>query len=657
MVTRSESLARLFSQNHSTAAKLNFPFNSSGQRAGAVSTFGALNRGNHRTIGGQAMKVSAVKDGLTVQAIAGAYTVILGFDLEESKRAGCLGFSIHRTELDSAGAPREKMWLANRLRFPGDATDADMSSHAAVSAPAARGGAAAEPAEMMVDFRPPEPVEVKAPPNTTDRSPWQSFRYVDSKVKPDRTYRYRVIAQYGRWNQLEPGAKVRVQVKTEDPKSPATAVFFNRAAASSQAYLEQFGDNDPSELPAPMQDEAYAWLSRGLEEAILAFLARAKDSRYALHAAIYEFQKPELLQGLHAAKQRGAEVRVVYHYDEETGKENEHAAQNAGLDAVCVQRKNQGQISHNKFVVLLKQGTPRAVWTGSTNWTDGGIYGQLNVGQAIADPKVAATYENYFKLLYADTPVRELKQALAVETDVSVIAKQLHDGPGIWAIFSPQKNLDMLDLYADICRNAKCLLVCAPFELAPQIREALLPASQKPPKGTLRFILIDKSRSLGQNQDVTVIDRKPGNEVSLAVTLRSPLHDFQNRLLAGKESFHHQGVHIHAKLIIADPLGADPVLVVGSANYSNNSTVNNDENTLIIRGKQYAAVADSYATEFFRMFDSYHFRGKIQSQPQDRPITLAEDDNWSVRHYEPDSSGDDDKMLSRQLFAGTLRGL
>ncbi|HKZ83068.1 MAG TPA: phospholipase D-like domain-containing protein [Anaerolineae bacterium] len=604
------------------------------------------------------MKVRAAKDGLTVQAIAGTYTVILGFDLEESKRAGCLGFSIQRTELDSTGAPLEELWLANRLRFPSDAAGADTSSQAELPGPAARGGAAAEPVEMMVDFRPPEPVEVKAPPNTTDRSPWQSFRYVDSKVEPGRTYRYRVIAQYGRWNQLKPGAKVRVEVKMEDPKSPATAVFFNRAAASSQTYIEKFGDNDPSELPAPKQNEAYAWLSRGLEEAILAFLARAKDSRYALHAAIYEFEKPELLQSLHAAIQRGAEVKVVYHYDEEkTGKDNEQAARHAGLDAVCAQRKNQGQISHNKFVVLLKNGAPRAVWTGSTNWTDGGIYGQLNVGQAITDPKVAATYENYFNLLYADTPVRELKQALAVETDVSVIGQKLRDGPGIWAIFSPQKNSDMLDLYADICRNAKCLLVCAPFELAPQIREVLVPASQKPPKGTLRFILIDKSRSLGENQDVTVIDRKPGNEVSLAVTLRSPLHDFQNRLLAGKESFHHQGVHIHAKLIIADPFGGDPVLVIGSANYSNNSTVNNDENTLIMRGKQYAAVADIYATEFFRMFDSYYFRGKILSQPQDRPITLAEDDSWTVRYYEPDSSGDDDKMLSRQLFAGTLRGL
>ena len=53
---------------------------------------------------------------------------------------------------------------------------------------------------------------------------------------------------------------------------------------------------------------------------------------------------------------------------------------------------------HNKFVVLLKKDkknvVPKAVWSGSTNWTDGGIYGQLNVGHAVYDDEVAAAYEN-----------------------------------------------------------------------------------------------------------------------------------------------------------------------------------------------------------------------------------------------------------------------
>ena len=83
---------------------------------------------------------------------------------------------------------------------------------------------------------------------------------------------------------------------------------------------------------------------------------------------VYEFQKPNLLAGLKAALDRGAEVKVVYHHRQtqlhgapnpadKTADKNAAAAHAAGLDAVCVQRSAdpQGAIMHNKFVVLLKK--------------------------------------------------------------------------------------------------------------------------------------------------------------------------------------------------------------------------------------------------------------------------------------------------------------
>jgi hypothetical protein len=50
-------------------------------------------------------------------------------------------------------------------------------------------------------------------------------------------------------------------------------VFFNRAADSSQRYTELFGDAGPDGLKPPERREAAcAWLARGLEEGLLAFL-------------------------------------------------------------------------------------------------------------------------------------------------------------------------------------------------------------------------------------------------------------------------------------------------------------------------------------------------------------------------------------------------
>lgn len=221
------------------------------------------------------MRAASSGYGLTFRVIAGAHSVILAMDLADTARAGCLGFSIRRTRVGPAGATlpvdqQEVRWIPNRLRFPKDASS----------------GLA-----------------------TTDRAPVQKFRWGDYTAYPGNTYRYEVIAQYGQWNQLTPGASTAAEVTTERQDSPETAVFFNRGAAASQAYVAKFGDTDPADSP-----EERAWPSRGLEEAILAFLSQAKDASYALHASIYEFQKPELLKGLKDALDRGAVVSVTYHY-------------------------------------------------------------------------------------------------------------------------------------------------------------------------------------------------------------------------------------------------------------------------------------------------------------------------------------------------------
>jgi len=587
------------------------------------------------------MRVSTTKDGLTLRAIAGVNSVILGMDLQENKRKGCLGFSIQRTDLGPTDKPFSKAkqasrWLPNLLRFPSDkSTD----------------------------------------PNTTERSPLQKFRWGDYTTKPGQRYRYRVVPRFGKPGKLTPDLDgdggVTVEVITEDNQSPETAVFFNRAAAASKAFEDKFGEiTKESELlgDSELAKQARAWLSRGLEEAVLAFLAQAKDKSFALHAVIYEFQKTSLLAGLRQALDRGADVQIVYHHrqkqsggkpdpKDKTAGENAEAAEAAKLAEVCVQREAnpQGAIMHNKFVVLLektgKELVPKAVWTGSTNWTDGGIYGQLNVGHAIYEPDVAATYEAYFQLLRADTGAADLKKAL---TELTPVPSPLPPEHRTRPIFSPQPNLGMIDLYASICSGAKCLMVCAPFELHPTIRKALL----KQPAGTLHYLLLDKERSLGKPEEVTVQEADPRNTISVATTVSSPLHDFQGKLLQGKESFLHAGIHIHSKIILADPFGSDPILATGSANYSTNSSTKNDSNTLMIRGN--TAVTDIYATEFMRMFEHYHFRASLAAAQEkakaagqkvkDEPMGLKEEDVWSDKYYQPGSI----EELDRRMFAGTL---
>jgi phosphatidylserine/phosphatidylglycerophosphate/cardiolipin synthase-like enzyme len=101
--------------------------------------------------------------------------------------------------------------------------------------------------------------------------------------------------------------------------------------------------------------------------------------------------------------------------------------------------------------------------------------------------------------------------------------------------------------------------------------------------------------------------------------------------------------------MLVDPLSADPIIVTGSANFSDASVRDNDENMLLIRGDQKAA--DIYLTEYFRLWNHYAFRewAACQKDPSAAsPRHLVEDDGWRNVYY-----GNTDRSRQRRIFAGT----
>ncbi len=212
------------------------------------------------------MRVRTSADGLTVQAIAGTYVVLLGMNLADARAQSLLGFSIQRTD----HATNTTYWMWNDLLFPHNA---------------------AEVAALRAQHQTPD-----SDLFGSDRNPFQEFLRGDYTVAPDRQYTYRVIAQGGTPDQLQPLAELTVEVSTEPETAvDGHAVWFNRGAATSQRYATEFGNRRPDQVP---DRAAYIWLSRGLQEALVAFLANATDSTWAIRGAIYEFQLPDLLGAL-----------------------------------------------------------------------------------------------------------------------------------------------------------------------------------------------------------------------------------------------------------------------------------------------------------------------------------------------------------------------
>ena len=61
--------------------------------------------------------------------------------------------------------------------------------------------------------------------------------------------------------------------------------------------------------------------------------------------------------------------------------------------------------------------------------------------------------------------------------------------------------------------------------------------------------------------------------------------------------------------MLVDPLGDEPIVIAGSANFSEASTDQNDENMLIIKGNR--RVADIYLGEFMRLYSHHAFRESL----------------------------------------------
>lgn len=547
--------------------------------------------------------------GLTIFAIAGAHVVLLGFDLDDAQRDGCLGFAVQRED----HTEDERYWMKGTKTF--EATEPWLGPGGQVS---------------------------------TRDHPLQTFQWADYSAKPDHDYTYTVVPLYGAPTSLREGERLRVRVTTESETASPHAVFFNRGAAASQEYSRRFEDKAPRQLSGAEQEAAYRWLSRGLLDALIAFIGRAKGPEFGLYGAIYEFQWPAALNALRAAAQTGAQVRVVYDaIPDGPVIQNRMAIAKAEIADLCIAR-TKGDIMHNKFFVLTQNDRPIAVWTGSTNLTENGIFGHSNLGHIVEDATIAAAYLAYWNMLKGNPDSAAMKNWI----------DQHNPNPSepwrddLRLVFSPRKGLNVLKWYAQIAGGAaRPLFMTFAFGMHPVFQDVY-----EQPDGTLRFALMEKEGNgaglAKGKKDIERIRRLPN--VVVAVGHRITTNTFDRWLEELPELAPHQQVHfIHTKYMLVDPLSATPVVVTGSANFSEPSTTTNDENMLVIRNDQ--RVADIYLGEFMRLYTHYAFREAVARHAESgaaepwRPQYLRIDESWQAEYF----SEGNPRFLRRQYFAGS----
>lgn len=568
------------------------------------------------------MRASITSGDLTVHAVSGTHGVLLGFDVAPAALPTLLGFAVERTLLPG-GKPE---FLPNFLRF-------------------------------AINDRP-------GGPWSTRDNPLQTFQWGDYDVLPGQRLRYRVGMATG-----APGAVqltdpvAEIEIATEPDDDGRHGVWFNRGIAGSQAYARQFGIGSPVGIPA-----AETWLSRGLHEALLAFIARASGPSFGLRGAFYEFEHRPVLDALRAAKVRGADVQLVVADPADSRKwpispawDNAEAIRNTkGLALrhpfaeIITARHATSGIPHNKFLVLLEGDDPVAVWTGSTNITDGALWGHSNLGHLVTDADIAKDYLAFWDTLQRDVD-RDASRAWVDEhspvPDVADAPPYLP--PGTTAVFSPRTDPTPLDRYIELMKNARqSMFLTAPFGIGKELTGEL-----KEDRGVARYLLLDKATDDLKLEDT---DKALVISVGAFIAREGGYKQFMQEHLTGLNP---RVQFIHTKYLLIDPLTDHPVVITGSANFSRPSAIENDENMLWIAGDK--RVADIYLTEFMRLFTHFRFRDAVGARHGDQLAPdphadfpgdadehrhLDETAAWSAPFFVAGST----KARERLLFSGKL---
>jgi len=289
-------------------------------------------------------------------------------------------------------------------------------------------------------------------------------------------------------------------------------------------------------------------------------------------------------------------------------------------------------ITHNKFIVLLDAGKPVAVLTGSTNFTEGGIFGHSNVVHIVQDEDIAKSYLDYWKELARDPDNATLSKKLEQLCDIPA---QL-PAPGSATLFSPRTSTAALDYYSRIALSAKQgLFMTFAFGMNALFQDAYRNGTAK-----LRYALMEKMvlpRADKEKEEVErqkIIDLRKKTENVFAIGAFLPTNMFDHWLQEKLTGLNPNVKYLHTKYMLVDPLSEDPIVVSGSANFSENSSTRNDENMLIIRGN--TRVADIYLGEFMRLHRHYAFREwastHIEEADDPQHEYLDQSDHWT-KHF------------------------
>ncbi len=369
--------------------------------------------------------------------------------------------------------------------------------------------------------------------------------------------------------------KIDYQVTTQK-SSTAKSAYLAVPSASSGTINVYF--NHPVDT-SYAQIQAATNLGNTVDDLLISYINACQST---LDIAIYNSSSPTATTGIagaiNAAYNRGVQVRVIY--DGSTGG-NMIGLLNVNIPKVASPVSSSYGIMHNKFVIFdANSSDPNKpyVWTGSTNWTVSQIDGpDRNSVIMIQDQALAQGYKIEFEEMWGSntmTPDAVVSKFGPYKTD-NTPHTYIIGGKTINSYFSPSDNT-----------NTKIIATINTANTDIDVATMLITRSD------ISNALIMKYNSGLTNVNVVVDSQNPsGNQITT----------LQSSLLANHAVVYTNSGILHHKFMVVDNFNSasDPLVLLGSHNWSSSAENKNDENTLIVHDLN---IANQYYQAFAYLY-------------------------------------------------------
>lgn len=526
----------------------------------------------------------------------------------------------------------------------------------------------------FVGFKPGKKGEappVKQP--TTDYWPIQSYQWKDLFVPEETEVEYEIVPVRGTPGKklvAIPGLSIRTNPVEATDKLGSSRVVFNRGIISTQSLSKKLpkgkgGTPSAAALRKHIStpgDKIREGLAGEAIDALTSLFDRARSKGGKCYCALYELTDPELIDAL--KKSKGSVEVILSNAD--TTEENDEGKQQKVYDGTNERTRADlhkalgkavhdrllpkgAYIGHNKFVVYVsKSGKPKAVLTGSTNWTPTGLCAQSNNILVIEDDAIASRYLDYWNRLLDDDAKQEPEfRADNAKTPPDLRLAKKQGDVRVWfspntkqktkPAKSPPSPPDMADVFQAISSARHGALFLLFSAGAPSILQQLTDVSKERSKAGQTFFVRG-----------AISDAKTASQFATRI-YNDSLLKAPNTLITGIAGIPDQFSYwekelaklghavIHDKILVIDPFSDDCVVVTGSHNLGYKASYSNDENLCIIRGNR--AIAEAYTAHVLDVVNHYNWRNKLSEKkkkaenPNKAFSDLDETDQWQNKYF------------------------